>query len=182
MKFLNKKTFALLVLLGVTGYSFGYQYELSNASDKVLVVKLVERLIGLSTGHDDKYATLQPHETKVVKLPGLWCLKAIQARSFDKLADVPSDINTTALLDVTIKMESSNDKNKVDTVEKAPAKGTTSGFSEIEKGATALDEESLCRDRKFTLMLTGKKAQRIVGDKTYSLPFDEIVAVTQKGR
>ncbi len=197
MKFLHKKTVALVALLSVSGYSFGYTYQISNATDKTLVVRLVERTIGKS----DQYATLQPGEEKAIKFPGVSCLQAIQARSFDKPTDVQSDLSKLALTDVAMKMapredkkavdlnptgktsvgtELSNDKTDVSATEKAAVKDKgTDALNVIGEAATVLAEESLCRDRKFTLSFTGKKAQKVIGTRTIALPYDEIIATSK---
>jgi len=192
MKFLNKKMLTIVALLSVTGYSVGYTYEIANETDKTMVVRLVERRISISDGKGDQYATLQPREQKIIKLPGMWCLKTIQARSFNTLADVPKDMSTAAMLDIEMKMVSSKDnktelgkeKGTADTMMdnkvEASKDNTASDLGTIKKAITTLTEESLCRDRKFTLTLTGKKAQKIIGDKTYNLPFDEIIATTSQ--
>ncbi len=207
MKFLHKKTLILVALLSVSGYSFGYTYQISNATDKTLVVRLVERTISKS----DQYATLKPGEEKAIKFPGMWCLQSIHASAFDKLADVPSDMTKIALINVAMKMEPredkkavdvnptqkasvgtalSNDKNKTDVsatekasvVKEEPSNDTSKDpLTVIGEAITVLTEESLCRNRKFTLTFTGKKAQKTIGGKTYNLPYDEIIATTSKG-
>jgi hypothetical protein len=187
MKFLNKKLFVTLGLLNTVSYLVGYTYDLVNATNKTLVVRLVERKTNIvSNDKSDQYIKIQPGDQKSMKLPGMWCLKSIQARSFDKETDVPSDLNKLALADVTIKMESNVNKNTgdVSNTEKASAENKAQDdqvSDEIKEAVTVLHEESLCRDRMFTFTFTGKKAQKVIGDKVYTLPFDEIVAITLKG-
>jgi len=74
MKLMNMKMFALVALLSVTGYSFGYQYGISNLTDKPLIVRLVERQVGVS----DSFAIIEPLEKKVFNFSGVWCLKTIE--------------------------------------------------------------------------------------------------------
>ncbi len=74
MKLMNIKMFALMALLTVTGYSFGYQYGISNLTEQPLIVRLVERQIGVS----DIYQIIEPLEKKVFNFAAVWCLKAIE--------------------------------------------------------------------------------------------------------
>lgn len=171
MKLMNKKMLAIVALLNVVGYSFGYEYEISNATDKTLIVRLVERKIGMSSDDQgDQYTVIKQGDKEVVKFPGILCLKAIQAGPYDEEKVKDRGIRNIALMDVTMKMQSSEDKKEA------------ADLTAIEKSTVALIEESLCRNRKFVLMATGEKAKKIIGGKTYNLPFDEIIALTEKNK
>jgi len=79
MKFLTKKMLAIVALLSVTGYSFGYQFGISNMTDKPIIVRVVER----QAGTVDQYALIQPLDKKAFNFGGAWCLKSIEAAPFN---------------------------------------------------------------------------------------------------
>ncbi len=78
MKFLNKKMFALVALLSVTGYSFGYEFGVSNLTEKPLVVRLKEKALS-----DAQYKLIQPNDRGTFGFWGAYCLESIMVAPYD---------------------------------------------------------------------------------------------------
>lgn len=71
--------FSIIIALSITGYSFGYDIGISNATKKTLVIRLAERRLGES----DEFFLVRPGKRIVSRFPGAWCLETISWSEFN---------------------------------------------------------------------------------------------------
>jgi hypothetical protein len=76
---LMKKIMAILALVSITGYSFGYNYGISNLTSQALVVRLHES--GLS---DPMYKVIQPDSRVEFNFGGALCLESIHVSPYSE--------------------------------------------------------------------------------------------------
>ncbi len=95
---LHKKMFALVALLSVTGYSFGYDFGISNLTEKPLVVRLTEKALTA-----EQYRVIQPNDRVTFGFWGAYCLESIKVAPYD--AAIGNNYRSYALQSVEIFME-----------------------------------------------------------------------------
>lgn len=179
MKLMNKKIFAIVALLSVTGYSFGYNFDITNKTKETLVVKVKPRL------GTHQFGVIEPGKEKVFAFTGLsvgLCLESISVGKYDpKEKDFESYILYSAPMKMvdSIKdfMEKGSDE-KANNVSANKVESEKTGTEKIKQAASDLNAISLCQSRKFVLIDTGKEA--MVG-KT-SMGHNEIIAVSEKNK
>jgi len=184
MWFMNKKTLAILVLFTITGYSFAYNFEITNKTKEPLVVRVKPRL------GKHQFGIIDPGKEKLFAFTGMSALLCLESIHVDKYDPTEKDMESYALQSVPIQMvdsmkgfleKGSDEKaDKALTVDKKEAEKT--GTEKIEQAAAKLAEISLCHDRKFVLIDTGKEAMIDLGGSKVSAGYNEIIALTEKSK
>lgn len=176
MKLMSKQLFAIVALLSVTGYSFGYNFDITNKTKETLLVKVKPRL----GAH--QFGIIEPGKEKVFAFTGLsvgLCLESISVGKYDP---TEKDMESYILHSAPIKMVNSvtdfMEKGSDKTMTANTAETEKTGTEKIKQAATELSAISLCQSRKFVLIDTGKKA--MIG-KT-SMDHNEIIALTEKNK
>ena len=187
MKLLNKKILAILALLSVTGYSFGYNFDITNKTKETLVVKVKPRL------GTHQFGIIEPDKEKTFAFTGLsigLCLESIYVGKYDpKENDMESYILHSASMEMVDniknfmekKSDEKTDKTVHATAPAAPANEPEKiGAEKIKQAVTELSGISLCQSRKFVLVDTGKEVIIDAGGRKISTGHNQIIALTEK--
>ena len=201
MKLMNIKAVAILALLSVTGYSFGYQFTFSNKTNNSLIVRV--KTAGL--GNVEKYALINPNQQEVVNFENILCLESLSWAQYDPEEKFQgsnpkfSTFKGKNLMEV-VAMGGYSDQDAYKNVfaplaadyalnplqirmvdgplyEQTTKAAPTTDLAKIAQAAATLANISICKNRSFVIIDTGKEV--MIGKMKAG--YNELVAITIKG-
>jgi hypothetical protein len=170
-----KKMFAILALLGITGYAFGYDYGISNSTSTKLVVRLKEKALSAPT-----YKVIEPLSSAIFSFGGAYCLESIMYAPYNPAK--ANDLASHAFQSVEMYMEPKAVYEETVKGAKALAQGADDlGCKILEIAMKASPESAAKKEVGSTLSdIFGKGGSNSGGNKPATSKLDQLITDLNK--